>query len=113
MIDRHESEARNGPHFRALNEWTMQQNLVRPDQPWIHDAYLCECGDRRCTEPVLLSRVEYESIRAEPIRFVVAVHHENPEVDRVIAENDRFAVIEKYYGLASRMARDSDPRRAH
>jgi len=74
-------------------------------------AYLCECGDARCSDPIRLTRSEYEGIRSEPTRFALALNHENPEIDSVITENERFATIEKSFGMASRIARASDPRR--
>ena len=70
-----------------------------------------ECSDHQCTEPIRLTRVEYELIRTDPIRFAVALHHENPEVDRVIEENERFATIDKFHGGPRRIARETDPRR--
>jgi hypothetical protein len=57
------------------------------------------------------SRIEYETIRAEPLRFAIALNHENPEIDRVVAENDRFATVDKFQGAPARIARDTYPRR--
>jgi hypothetical protein len=73
--------------------------------------YLCECSNGRCTDPISLMRSEYEAIRAIPVRFAIAIDHENPEIDRVIFENDRFAAVEKFYGAEARIARATDPRR--
>jgi len=42
---------------------------------------------------------------------VIALNHENPEIDLVISENERFATVEKFYGVAARIARAADPRR--
>jgi hypothetical protein len=75
------------------------------------DAYLCECSDRLCTDPIELTRSEYEAVRAEPINFAIALNHENPEVNHVLAEHERFAVVEKVVPFAARIARASDPRR--
>ena len=68
-----------------------------------------KCGDARCSVPIRLTRSEYEGIRSEPTRFALALNHENPEIDSLIAENERFATIEKSFGVASRIARASDP----
>ena len=38
-------------------------------------------------------------------------HHENPEVDRVLSENPRYATVEKFLGAGARIARDRNPRR--
>jgi hypothetical protein len=43
--------------------------------------------------------------------FAIALNHENPEIDRIITENERFAAIEKFSGSAAMIARASEPRR--
>ena len=111
MRDYLEQEAVNETVFREMNEWTSEDDDVRLGVKDRMAMYLCECSDRRCTHPISLSRVEYESIRAVPIRFAIALDHENPEIDRVLFENPRFATIEKFYGAAAKIARASDPRR--
>ena len=50
-------------------------------------------------------------MRAVPVRFAIALDHENPEIDRVLFENRRFATVEKFFGAGARIARSSDPRR--
>jgi hypothetical protein len=111
VADWREQEATNETIFREMNEWTEEENDARigPERPM--DTYVCECSDRRCTDPVRMTRTEYESIRSIGVRFVIALDHENPEIDRVIAENERYATIEKFYGAGARIARAADPRR--
>lgn len=58
-----------------------------------------------------MTHEECESIRAVPIRFAIAVNHENPEIDRVLWENAWFATVEKIFASGLRIARESDPRR--
>jgi hypothetical protein len=111
MLDWREQEATNETIFREMNEWIAEAfdaplGATRP-----MDAYLCECSDRRCTEPINLTRPEYESIRSVSVRFAIALNHENPEIDRVLFENLRFATVEKFYGPAAKIARATDPRR--
>jgi hypothetical protein len=112
MLDRLEREATNETVFRAMNEWTEGAN----DDPEFSvghrtGIYLCECSDRRCTEPIGMTRPEYEAVRAVPVRFAIALNHENPEIDRVLFENPRFATVEKFYGAGAKIARSTDPRR--
>lgn len=104
-------EATNGTIFREMNEWTEEANDARLGTERSADNYLCECSDPRCTEPISMTRREYEEIRAVAVRFAIAVNHENPEADRVLFENRRFATIEKFYGVGARIARATDPRR--
>jgi hypothetical protein len=73
--------------------------------------FLCECGDAGCSAPIRLTRSEYEGHPEESTRFALARNHENPEIDTVIAENERFTTIERSFGGPSRIPRASDPRR--
>jgi hypothetical protein len=72
--------------------------------------FICECSDPRCTSTLSLSRDEYESVRADSSRFVIALNHENPEIDEAIFESGRFAVIQVLPGEPARQARGDDPR---
>lgn len=72
--------------------------------------FLCECGDESCTAPVSLTLTEYGEIRSDPIHFVIALGHETVGVERVVEENDRFAVVEKSNDEAEEIAVETDPR---
>ena len=111
MPDWREQEAVNETVFREMNEWTEEANDQRVRLDHRVDIYLCECSDRRCTEPIGLTRREYEAVRSVPVRFAIALNHENPEIDRVLFENPRFATVEKFYGAGAKIARSTDPRR--
>lgn len=76
----------------------------------MHD-YFYECSDESCRQRIRLTDSEYEMVRSEAVRFAVAPTHENPEIDRVVAENERFATVEMFYGQPARVARITDPRR--
>jgi hypothetical protein len=69
-----ERAARNEAVFRDANERIAERRealaAVEGRTP-----FLCECEDERCTEVVLLTRVEYERVRAEATRFVVVPGH--------------------------------------
>ena len=111
MADWRAQEAINQTIFREMNEWTQDDADAREGLERPMDTYLCECGDAGCSDPIRLTRSEYEDIRSEPTRFALALDHENPEIDSVVGENERFTTIEKSFGQASRIARASDPRR--
>src|SRR5688572_9513253 len=83
--DWRDQEATNQTIFREMNEWTEEGNDERVGIGPRIDAYLCECSDRRCSERILLTRPDYETVRAEAVRFAIALNHENPEIDRVVA----------------------------
>jgi hypothetical protein len=105
------AEARNETIFRDLNEWTKEDEDGHGEGGRGLDIYLCECGDGTCTMPLLLTPAEYEAVRREPTRFAIALNHENPELDSVIVEYERYTIVDKMFGPGARMARASDPRR--
>jgi hypothetical protein len=109
LSDWRRDEATNQTRFRTINESieSMTDTLGAHEA---HDVYVCECGDGDCSTPISLSRSEYEIVRSEATHFAIALNHENPEVDRVVAEHERYAVVQKAFAQAARIARESDPR---
>jgi hypothetical protein len=100
--------AKNEALFRQVNERIEDVNQdLDSDSP---SDFLCECGDDNCTAPVRLTRREYEAVRSDPTHFVIAPGHEVVDVERVVLENDRYAVVEKFAGEAERIAAKTDPR---
>jgi hypothetical protein len=94
---------------RNANEATAQTLAATPAGQSA-DSFVCECGDRGCTCAISLTLGEYESVRAYATHFAIARDHENPESERVVAESERFAVIETVSPEATQLARRSDPR---
>lgn len=109
MEDWKSYEVRNEVERRARNEW-IAQTSDSFSAPIEFETYVCECGDAACEQEVKMTRQEYESVRADGTHFALAIDHENPEIDRLLGENGRFAIVEKL-GEAARMAQESDPRR--
>ena len=98
--------AENEAYFRALNE-----QIVRDigGDPAVRHGFLCECGAEDCIEAISLTREEYERVRADAEKFVIAPGHQLPEVERVVEQNERSHVIEKV-GAAAMVAEETDPR---
>jgi hypothetical protein len=69
----------------------------------------CECGSPDCIAHVNIPVPAYEKVRSHPRRFVIAVGHDNPQVERVIVTSGQYAVVEKL-GLAGEVAEQLDPR---
>lgn len=57
--------------------------------------YVCECGDAGCREPIELTNEEYALVRSDAAWFAIAPHHENPEIDHVVADHPRFSTVAK------------------
>lgn len=72
--------------------------------------FVCECARLDCTERIELTKDEYEQLRASGRRFAVSNGHQDPTVEFVVAENDRFTTIEKDAGGPAELAEREDPR---
>ena len=67
MSVRLERLASNQVVFRELNERLLELLDASPGPT----EFLCECSDPECTDPVLLTILEYERIRSRSNQFVV------------------------------------------
>jgi anti-sigma regulatory factor (Ser/Thr protein kinase) len=70
--------------------------------------FICECGALGCQSIVELAPGDYESVRADPRRFVIAPRHERPQ-DEIVATTGRYVVVAKL-GAAAVLAERADPR---
>jgi hypothetical protein len=109
MTDYRREEAINETRARQTNEWIEEAN-DRFGAENAMDEYRCECSDGLCAAIVSLTRLEYEAVRADGLNFFTATHHENPELDRLLVENDRYTIVAKLPGEPARIALGSDPR---
>lgn len=103
-------EARRRISIRCANERLEQSCLGLGAIDHERFFFICECGDRVCGGLLQLSLAEYEAIREHAARFAISPNHENPEVERVVQQNGRFAVVETVTGLLSKPARETNPR---
>jgi hypothetical protein len=95
--------AENEIAFRAANE------LLRGVFEHARDVeqgfpFLCECGDSRCTQVILLPLEIYAAMREYPDRFVIASGHKQLETERILDGTDDYQLIEKT-GTAGAIAR--------
>ena len=82
--------ARNHSLWREMNERIKLVAETPGDA-----VFLCECARMNCTATIRLSMAEYKLIRSSAIRFPVAVGHDFPEFENVVAICDAYAVVEK------------------
>jgi hypothetical protein len=97
--------------FRAANErmhaWSEREEKSASER---HMCF-CECGDLECKGRLWLTTAEYETIRADELRFAVLVGHVFPEIERVVSEHDgRYMVVEKTEGVRAILERTHGPR---
>jgi hypothetical protein len=99
--------ARNEVLVRGINE-RLEQDLIQLGIAGLQE-FVCECGDRDCSEIVQLTLQEYEHTRARPGWFFVVPGHVYPEVEQVVERHDRFELLEKI-GATAQIAASTDPR---
>ena len=93
--------------FRSINErieagtWPAEQSETA--------AFRCECAALGCNLLLEMTLAEYEAVRLNPRRFIVAPGHELPEVEVVVRRTENYFVVEKV-GDAGEVADDTDPR---
>lgn len=104
----HHSLAHNEAVFREVNEsiergrWPGEQGALV--------AFRCECAQLGCALLIEMSLGEYETVRTNPRRFIVAIDHHMAAVEIVVDRSERYLVVEKV-GEAARTAESTDPRR--
>jgi hypothetical protein len=100
---------RNEALFRTVNERVKHVNdafsLVLEQSDFV-----CECGRGDCVEHIRMTIGEYERIRADGALFAIVPGHEEVDVERVVEQNQRFAVVRKHEGGPATLARNLDPR---
>ncbi len=101
--------AENEALFREVNERI--KDVAEDYGIQEENEFVCECGDSTCTERLRMSMLEYETIRSNPLHFVIVPGHETPGAEVVVASGEHFATVEKI-GPPRRIARDRDPRAA-
>ncbi len=105
---RKERIANNEAMFRLANEriadWEEQHAAGAVE------LYFCECADQDCRQKVGLRKEDYEAVRSNPRRFVIATGHEIPDVETVIEKHGDWAVVEKNPEV-TQTVKALDPRR--
>ena len=103
-----DARAKNEALFREVNEQVESiSKAVAPDEELME--FLCECDNLECAEKVDATRAEYEAVRAVATQFIALPGHIDPSVEHVVAQNERFLVVEKE-GEAAQDAEETDPR---
>lgn len=102
--DAQAAAAREQSLFRDVNERVEQHvSTLVPE-------FLCECASHECIETIPMAVEDYEAIRSVSNRFLVLPGHVVPEVERVVAESERYIVVEKL-GAGEPVAVSLDRRR--
>ena len=95
---RHERKQRivkNEQAFRDHNNRRLQQEPVdeTDDQELI--PFVCECGDNDCHQALVITAAQFSQAHSAPNLFIVKPGHVYPELERIVAQEATFAVVEK------------------
>jgi len=104
-----EQIARNEAFFRAVNEGIAEASEKFESE---EAEFLCECGDAHCTHRLEVPLEEYEAVREHPTRFIVRRGHVESEVEQVVRNRRRYAIVDKVDRVAARIVRRLNPRPA-
>src|SRR6059058_4588931 len=98
--------ARTEAAFREVNE-AIARTAVRFEAD--ETDFVCECADPECVHRITAEIADYEEVRAEPTRFLVAPGQEEPAIERIVDRNREYAIVEKFGTTVSRIVRSLNP----
>lgn len=101
--------ARTEAAFREVNE-AIAETAARFDAQ--EADFICECADPQCAHRVSAELEDYEQVRSDATRFLLAPGHHEPQVERVVEHTEEFDVVEKVVPLMRRIVRRLNPRAA-
>jgi 23S rRNA-/tRNA-specific pseudouridylate synthase len=108
MISREERMATNEASSREINERI--EEAYHGEPPANRIDIVCECARMTCDAAIDITLDEYRHVRMDPRQFAVVPEHFIGDIDRIVYENDRFAVVAKREGMPADVARDENPR---
>lgn len=74
---------------RAHDARPIDFNMHRP----LH--FYCECSNEQCAEQINISLHDYNQVHKDREAFTIKPGHNVPEVDEVVDETPRYAVVKK------------------
>lgn len=96
--------ARNEVRFRQVNE-AIDAGRAPDREP---HGFVCECGRLGCTTVIAIPEDEYQAIRTDFGRFVVAPGHQHA-IDDVLADRGTYVVVRKH-GVGADVAEEGTSR---
>lgn len=108
MDAREKRLAENESLFRAINEQIEQAAVSGGADQHLYE-FFCECSNADCSLLLPMTTSEYEEIRANPTRFVVAPGHELPEIETVVLRRAAYQIVTKR-GEAADFVAERNPR---
>jgi hypothetical protein len=107
MISREERMATNEASSREINERI--EEAYHGEPPANRIDIVCECARMTCDAAIDITLDEYEHVRKDARHFVILPEH-FADIEQIVSENDRFAVVAKRDGVPADVARRENPR---
>jgi hypothetical protein len=70
----------------------------------------CECALKSCGRLIEITMAEYQEVRTDATQFAIVPEHFIGDIERIVSENDRFAVVAKRPGTPADVVTETDPR---
>ena len=96
--------AKNEAAFRELNEEIEAAHEGAP--PSNRFDMVCECALEMCERAIDITMDEYLQVRSDLRQFAIVPDHFIGDIERIVNENDRFAIVAKREGTPADVARD-------
>jgi hypothetical protein len=108
MSSREERMAKNEAASRGSNEEIEEGHQLDP--PGRRFQITCECALKTCGRVITITVDEYRHVRMDPRQFAVVPEQLIGDIEWIVYENDRFAVVAKREGVPADVARGENPR---
>ena len=83
--------AKNEAASREINDQVEEAHQLDP--PGRRFQIACECALKTCGRAITISVDEYRHVRMDPRQFAVVPEHFIGNIEWIVYENDRFAVV--------------------
>jgi hypothetical protein len=104
-----EKLARTESAFREVNE-AIASTAARFDAE--ETDFVCECSDPECARRLTAALDDYEDVRSEATRFLLAPGHVEPEIEHVVERKGEYDIVEKLGPIVTPIVQQLDPRAA-
>jgi hypothetical protein len=106
MTSRDERMARNEAASREINEEI--EEAYQGEPPANRLDIVCECALKMCDRSIDITMAEYRMVRSDLRQFAIVPEHLAIDIERIVYETDRFAVVAKREGTPADVARDEN-----
>jgi hypothetical protein len=107
MSSREERMARNEVASREFNEEI--EEAYQGEPPSNRLDIVCECALKMCDRPIDITMAEYRTVRSDLRQFAIVPEHLIGDIERIIYQNDRFALVSKREGTPAEVAMQENP----